>query len=171
MESTFYCYCDLNIGEMLTIGTSADREIQRTLMELLNQMDGFDILGQTKLIMATNRPDTLDPALLRPGRLDRKIEIPLPNEQGRLEVLKIHALGIAKHGEIDYEALVKLSEGFNGADLRNICTEAGTHYIDCLGMFAIREEREYIVQDDLMKAVRKVAESKKLEGKLDYQKV
>jgi len=63
-------------------------------------MDGFDYLGQTKLIMATNRPDTLDPALLRPGRLDRKIEIPLPNEQGRLEILKIHAAPITKHGEI-----------------------------------------------------------------------
>lgn len=69
-------------------------------MELLNQMDGFDSLGQVKMIMATNRPDTLDPALLRPGRLDRKIEIPLPNEQARLEILKIHAGPISKHGEI-----------------------------------------------------------------------
>lgn len=65
---------------------------------------------QVKMIMATNRPDVLDPALLRPGRLDRKIEIPLPNEQSRTEVLKIHAAGIAKHGEIDYEAVVKLAE-------------------------------------------------------------
>jgi 26S proteasome regulatory subunit T4 len=87
-------------GRRFSEGTSADREIQRTLMELLNQMDGFDYLGQTKLIMATNRPDTLDPALLRPGRLDRKVEIPLPNEQGRMEVLKIHAAPITKHGEI-----------------------------------------------------------------------
>ncbi|KPJ10370.1 26S protease regulatory subunit 10B [Papilio machaon] len=70
-------------GRRFSEGTSADREIQRTLMELLNQMDGFDSLGQVKIIMATNRPDTLDPALLRPGRLDRKIEIPLPNEQAR----------------------------------------------------------------------------------------
>uniref|UniRef100_A0A7S3A6T7 Uncharacterized protein n=1 Tax=Rhodosorus marinus TaxID=101924 RepID=A0A7S3A6T7_9RHOD len=108
-----------------SLGTSADREIQRTLMELLTQLDGFDDLGKVKLIMATNRPDVLDPALLRPGRLDRKIEIALPNEQGRLEVMKIHAAKITKHGEIDYEAIVKLSDGFNGADLRNICTEAG----------------------------------------------
>jgi 26S proteasome regulatory subunit T4 len=78
-------------------------------MQLLNQMDGFDYLGQTKLIMATNRPDTLDPALLRPGRLDRKIEIPLPNEQGRLEILKIHSVGIAKHGELG-KGHVKYSE-------------------------------------------------------------
>ncbi|KAJ2133392.1 26S proteasome subunit rpt4 [Coemansia sp. RSA 1807] len=150
-------------GRRFSEGTSADREIQRTLMELLNQMDGFDSLGKIKMIMATNRPDTLDPALLRPGRLDRKIEIPLPNEQGRTEILKIHAASIAKHGEIDYEAIVKLSDGFNGADLRNVCTEAG--------MFAIRDERDYVVQDDFMKAVRKVSDAKKLESKLDYEKL
>ncbi|RUP24326.1 P-loop containing nucleoside triphosphate hydrolase protein [Jimgerdemannia flammicorona] len=181
-------------GRRFSEGTSADREIQRTLMELLNQMDGFDYLGQTKLIMATNRPDTLDPALLRPGRLDRKIEIPLPNEQGRLEIIKIHSAGITKHGDIgewfgsweggdcenceqrgscsyfkhilfdaDYEAIVKLADGFNGADLRNVCTEAG--------MFAIREERDYVVQEDFMKAVRKVTDAKKLETKLDYEKL
>ncbi|KAG7201128.1 hypothetical protein KM043_003921 [Ampulex compressa] len=150
-------------GRRFSEGTSADREIQRTLMELLNQMDGFDSLGQVKMIMATNRPDTLDPALLRPGRLDRKIEIPLPNEQARLEILKIHALLIAKHGEIDYEAVVKLSDGFNGADLRNVCTEAG--------LFAIRLEREYVIQEDFMKAVRKVSDNKKLESKLDYKPV
>mgnify|MGYP004712575179 CR=1 FL=1 len=124
---------------------------------------------QVKMIMATNRPDVLDPALLRPGRLDRKIEIPLPNEQSRMEILKIHAAGIAKHGEIDYEAVVKLAEvtrismlpaidfpninqslqpvailqGFNGADLRNICTEAG--------MSAIRSERDYVIHEDFMK--------------------
>jgi len=150
-------------GRRFSEGTSADREIQRTLMELLNQMDGFDYLGQTKLIMATNRPDTLDPALLRPGRLDRKVEIPLPNEQGRMEILKIHASPITKHGDIDYEAIVKLSDGFNGADLRNVCTESG--------MFAIREERDFVIQEDFMKAVRKVADAKKLETKLDYEKL
>ncbi|KAH9000091.1 26S proteasome regulatory complex ATPase RPT4 [Lactarius akahatsu] len=146
-------------GRRFSEGTSADREIQRTLMELLNQMDGFDSLGRTKLIMATNRPDTLDPALLRPGRLDRKIEVPLPNEQARLEILKIHAAPVNKHGEIDYEAIVKLSDGFNGADLRNVVTEAG--------MFAIRDDREYIQQEDLTKAARKVGEAKKHETKLD----
>jgi 26S proteasome regulatory subunit T4 len=150
-------------GRRFSEGTSADREIQRTLMELLNQMDGFDVLGKVKMIMATNRPDTLDPALLRPGRLDRKIEIPLPNEQARMEVLKIHANPITKHGEIDFEAVVKLSDGFNGADLRNVCTEAG--------LFAIRSEREYVIDEDFMKAVRKVSENKKLETKLDYKPV
>jgi len=150
-------------GRRFSEGTSADREIQRTLMELLNQMDGFDVLGKVKMIMATNRPDTLDPALLRPGRLDRKIEIPLPNEQARMEILKIHSNPITKHGDIDYEAVVKLSDGFNGADLRNVCTEAG--------LFAIRAEREYVIDEDFMKAVRKVAENKKLETKLDYKPV
>ncbi|KAG8728814.1 26S proteasome subunit rpt4 [Ceratobasidium sp. 428] len=147
-------------GRRFSEGTSADREIQRTLMELLNQMDGFDSLGKTKLIMATNRPDTLDPALLRPGRLDRKIEIPLPNEQARLEILKIHAAPVNKHGEIDYEAIVKLSDGFNGADLRNVVTEAG--------MFAIRDDREYITQEDLTKAARKVSDAKKHESQCHF---
>lgn len=150
-------------GRRFSEGTSADREIQRTLMELLNQMDGFDTLGKVKIIMATNRPDTLDPALMRPGRLDRKIEISLPNEQGRLDILKIHSTHIAKRGDIDYEAVVKLSDGFNGADLRNVCTEAG--------MFAIRAERDYVIDEDFMKAVRKVVESKKLESKLDYKPI
>lgn len=137
-------------------GTSADREVQRTLMELLAQLDGFDSLGKVKLVAATNRPDVLDPALMRPGRLDRKIEIPLPNEQARAEILKIHASKITKHGEIDYESIIKLADGFNGADLRNVCTEAG--------MFAIRDERDYVVQEDFMKAARKLAEAKKLEA-------
>merc|ERR1711881_105521 len=150
-------------GKRAGEGTSADREIQRTLMELLNQLDGFEALGQVKIVMATNRPDILDPALLRPGRLDRKIEIPLPNEQARMEILKIHSNPITKHGDIDYEAVVKLSDGFNGADLRNVCTEAG--------LFAIRAEREYVIDEDFMKAVRKVAENKKLETKLDYKPV
>ncbi|KAK7906818.1 hypothetical protein WMY93_015430 [Mugilogobius chulae] len=150
-------------GRRFSEGTSADREIQRTLMELLNQMDGFDTLHRVKMIMATNRPDTLDPALLRPGRLDRKIHIELPNEQARLDILKIHSSPITKHGELDFEAIVKLSDGFNGADLRNVCTEAG--------LFAIRSDREYVTQEDFMKAVRKVADSKKLESKLDYKPV
>lgn len=115
-------------GRRFSEGTSADREIQRTLMELLNQLDGFDYLGKTKIIMATNRPDTLDPALLRAGRLDRKIEIPLPNEVGRLEILKIHTSTVQLDGDIDFESVVKMSDGLNGADLRNVVTEA---YVFC----------------------------------------
>ena len=150
-------------GKRSNDGSSSDREIHRTLMELLNQLDGFDDLGKVKVVMATNRPDVLDAALLRPGRLDRKIEISLPNEQGRSDILKIHAKPMTKKGEVDYEAIAKLSDGFNGADLRNICTEAG--------MFAIRQLREYVIQDDFMKATRKIKEVKGLESKIDYSKV
>jgi len=132
-------------------------------MELLNQLDGFDDLGTVKVVMATNRPDVLDPALLRPGRLDRKVEIPLPNELSRLEIVKIHAKNIAIKGEVDFESIAKLSEDFNGADLRNICSEAG--------MMAIRADRDHVIEEDFMKATRKIKESKKLESKLDYSKI
>ena len=114
-------------------------------MELLNQLDGFDDLGKVKVVMATNRPDVLDPALLRPGRLDRKVEIPLPNELSRLEIVKIHAKNISKKGEVDFEAIAKLAEDFNGADLRNVCTEAG--------MMAIRADRDYVSEEEFMKAI------------------
>ncbi|MCJ1296999.1 26S protease regulatory subunit 10B [Xylographa carneopallida] len=182
-------------GRRFSQGTSADREIQRTLMELLNQLDGFDELGRVKMVMATNRPDTLDPALLRPGRLDRKIEIPIPSESNRLDILKIHSANVSKHGEIDYESVVKLCEGFNGADLRNgqhstahrtyqallsgTCQQR-THpscmfvvhtVVTEAGMFAIRVERGYVIEEDFMKAARKIMETKKLEGKLEYEKV
>lgn len=150
-------------GKRFSEGTSADREIQRTLMELLNQMDGFNALGKVKMVMATNRPDILDPALLRPGRLDRKIEIPLPNLGSRIEIMKIHAGPLSKKGDIDFESVCKIADGFNGADLRNIATEAG--------MYAIRAERDYIIEEDFMAAARKIAENKKLEGTLEYQKV
>ena len=162
--------CIIFIDEIDAIGgkrtddaSSSDREIHRTLMEMLNQIDGFDELGRVKVIMATNRPDVLDPALLRPGRLDRKIEIGLPNESGRVDILKIHSKPMTKKGEIEYEALAKITDGFNGADLRNVCTEAG--------MFAIRDQREYTVQEDFMQAARKIKEGKKLESKLDYNKI
>ena len=150
-------------GKRTDDASSSDREIHRTLMEMLNQIDGFDELGKVKVIMATNRPDVLDPALLRPGRLDRKIEIPLPNESGRIDILKIHSKPMTKKGEIDYESLAKITDEFNGADLRNVCTEAG--------MFAIRDQREYTIQEDFMRAARKIKEAKKLESKLDYNKI
>ena len=162
--------CIIFIDEIDAIGgkrtdesQSSDREVHRTLMEMLNQIDGFDELGKVKVIMATNRPDVLDPALLRPGRLDRKIEIPLPNESGRVDILKIHSKPMTKKGEIEYEALGKITDDFNGADLRNVCTEAG--------MFAIRDQREYVLQEDFMKAARKIKDAKKLESKLDYNKI
>ncbi|KCZ80764.1 hypothetical protein H312_01822 [Anncaliia algerae PRA339] len=160
--------CIIFLDEIDAIGakrtsesSSSDREVQRTLMELLNQMDGFKDLDDVKIIMATNRPDILDPALLRPGRLDRKIEIPLPNDQGRKEILKIHTQEMNKE-ELDFDVLCKLTDKFNGADLRNVCTEAG--------MFALREERDYTVQEDFVKACRKILSTKKLESKMDYKR-
>ena len=90
---------------------SSDREIHRTLMEMLNQIDGFDELGKVKVIMATNRPDVLDPALLRPGRLDRKIEIPLPNESGRVDILKINSKPMMKKEKLNMKHLEKLQMG------------------------------------------------------------
>ncbi|MEN2497039.1 MAG: 26S protease regulatory subunit 10B [Marteilia pararefringens] len=150
-------------GRRFSEGTSADREIQRTLMELLNQMDGFDALNQVKIIMATNRSDVLDPALLRPGRLDRKIEIKLPNLNGRIAILEIHSKHMKKSEGIDLEAIAKVCEEFNGADLRNMCTEAGLN--------AIREDRNCVTEEDFMKGARKVLQNKKLESKLDYKQV
>lgn len=120
-------------------------------------------MGRVKIIMATNRPDVLDPALLRPGRLDRKVEIPLPNESARVEIIKIHAKCITIKGSVDFEAIAKITDDFNGADLRNVCTEAG--------MFAIKDGREYVVEEDFMKAARKIKDTKKLESKMDYSKI
>lgn len=150
-------------GKRSSDSNSSDREIQRVLMELLNQLDGFSELDRVKVIMATNRPDILDPALMRPGRLDRKIEIPLPNVAARTEILRIHSAKMTVQGDVDFEAVVKLADGFNGADIRNVCTEAG--------MFALRNERDYVIEDDFMKAVRKLQEAKKLENPLSYGKV
>ncbi|VVA95355.1 unnamed protein product [Arabis nemorensis] len=135
-------------------------DCDRILIELLSQLDGFNELDKVKVIFATNRPDVLDPALVRPGRIDKKIEVPLPNQDSRLRILKIHASGITKQGEIDYESVAKLSEGFNGADMCNICTEAG--------MLALRAKRDYVVTNDFIKAVRKLGEAKKLESSAQY---
>lgn len=161
--------CIIFLDEIDAIGgkrtgdsSSSDREVQRTLMELLNQLDGFKDLDNVKVIMATNRPDILDPALMRPGRLDRKIEVPLPNDQARKEILHIHSDDMEKGEEINYDMLVKLTSGFNGADLRNVCTEAG--------MFALREDRDYVISDDFIRSARKIASTKKLESRMDYKK-
>ncbi len=127
--------------------TGGDREVQRTLMQLLAEMDGFESKGDVKIIAATNRPDILDPAILRPGRFDRIIEVPAPNEEGRLEILKIHTKNMNLK-DVDLKKVAEMTEGCVGADLKAICTEAG--------MFAIREGREYITMDDFLKAIEKV---------------
>lgn len=128
--------------------TSGDREVQRTLMQLLAGMDGFENRGDVKIIGATNRIDILDRALLRPGRFDRIIEIPLPDEQGRLSILKVHSRALTIDEHVDLGEIAKQTDGKNGADLRAICMEAG--------MFAIRKERPAITQEDFLAAIQKI---------------
>jgi proteasome regulatory subunit len=128
--------------------TSGDREVQRTLMQLLAGMDGFENRGDVKIIGATNRIDILDRALLRPGRFDRIIEIPLPDETGRLAILNVHCRLLTMDETVDLAKVARLTDGKNGADLHAICMEAG--------MFAIRKDRPAITHDDFLLAIDKV---------------
>jgi len=134
--------------------TSGDREVQRTLMQLLAEMDGFDPRGEVKLIAATNRLDMLDPALLRPGRFDRVIEIPMPNREARESILKIHSAGMNLDDDVDLKSIAYLAEGSSGADLKALSTEAG--------MFAIREERTTVYQSDFDAAAAKILHKDKI---------
>mmetsp|Transcript_11167 Transcript_11167/g.25371 ORF Transcript_11167/g.25371 Transcript_11167/m.25371 type:complete len:441 (-) Transcript_11167:62-1384(-) len=147
--------CILFIDEVDAIGGSrggdeahGDNEVQRTMLEIVNQLDGFDARGNVKVLMATNRPDTLDPALLRPGRLDRKIEFGLPDLEGRTHIFKIHAKTMAMDRNIRFELLSRLCPNTTGAELRSVCTEAG--------MYAIRARRKSISEKDLIDAINKV---------------
>ncbi|MGA8092011.1 MAG: proteasome-activating nucleotidase, partial [Thermoplasmata archaeon] len=141
-------------AKRLEVATSGDREVQRTLMQLLAEMDGFEPLANVKIIAATNRPDILDDALLRPGRFDRIIEIPVPTYGGRAEIFKIHTRGMALHEPIDFEVLANRCEGATGADIKAICTEAG--------MWAIREERDSVTTADFDRAIEKVVGEEEL---------
>jgi proteasome regulatory subunit len=139
--------------------TSGDREVQRTLMQLLAEMDGFDPRGEVKLIAATNRLDMLDPALLRPGRFDRVIEIPMPNKDAIQSILKIHTHGMSLDEEVNLKQIAELAEGASGADLRALATEAG--------MYAIREERITIYQTDFENAAAKILRKEKINEPAD----
>lgn len=136
----------------LDLATSGDREVQRTLMQLLSELDGFNPRGDVKVVAATNRIDILDPAMLRPGRFDRIIEIPMPNVESRTAIFKIHSSGMNIKGDIDIDYLVQMTDGTSGADIKNICTEAG--------MFAIRTNKDYVVNDDFMDAIKKITGEK-----------
>lgn len=129
-------------------GDGEDNEVQRTMLELINQLDGFDSRGNIKVLMATNRPDTLDPALLRPGRLDRKIEFGLPDLEGRTKILEINARVMSVEKNIRFDLISRLCNGATGAELRSVCIEAG--------MFAIRDRRKVATENDFFKAVDKV---------------
>jgi len=143
-------------SQRLKIATSGDREVQRTLMQLLSELDGFEQRGDVKIIGATNRVDILDPALLRPGRFDRMIDFPIPDEEARFAIFKIHTRSLTLSENINIKKLVDLTEGATGADIKAICTEAG--------MFAIRKEAEAICEIDFIDAVDKVMSKVKSKG-------
>ncbi len=135
-------------AKRLELATSGDREVQRTLMQILAELDGFNPLGDVKIIGATNRPDILDEALLRPGRFDRIIEIPIPSFDSRVEIFGIHSRRMNLDESVNIDDLASKSEGATGADIKAICTEAG--------MFAIRENRDVVAMSDLERAISKV---------------
>ncbi|MEE8167823.1 MAG: proteasome-activating nucleotidase [Candidatus Hydrothermarchaeales archaeon] len=135
-------------AKRLDAATSGDREVQRTLMQLLAEMDGFNPRGDVRLIAATNRPDILDPAMLRPGRFDRLIEIPMPDFNDRAEIFKIHSRRMNMSKDVSLEDLAMQTDGSSGADIKAICTEAG--------MFTIREGQDTVLQADFEKAIAKV---------------
>lgn len=125
-----------------------DSEVQRTMLELLNQLDGFEATSTIKVLMATNRLDILDPALIRPGRIDRKIEFPNPNEDARYDILKIHSRKMNLTRGIDLKKIAGMMPNASGAETKAVCTEAG--------MYALRERRVHVRQDDFELAVTKV---------------
>ncbi|VDN01425.1 unnamed protein product [Thelazia callipaeda] len=127
---------------------ASDSEVQRTMLELLNQLDGFEATKNIKVIMATNRIDILDPALLRPGRIDRKIEFPAPDEKARADILKIHSRKMNLMRGINMKKIAEAIPGASGAEVKAVCTEAG--------MFALRERRIHVTQEDFEMAVGKV---------------
>jgi 26S proteasome regulatory subunit T1 len=130
-----------------------DNEVQRTMLQIVTELDGFDARGNIKVLMATNRPDTLDPALLRPGRLDRKVEFGLPDLEGRGHILKIHSKRMSCDRDIRFELIARLCPNTTGAELHSVCTEAG--------MFAIRARRKSVSEKDFLESVNKVVKGYK----------
>ncbi|MFA4934372.1 MAG: proteasome-activating nucleotidase [Candidatus Methanoperedens sp.] len=128
-------------------GTTGSSEVNRTMVQLLAELDGFDTRGDVRIVAATNRIDLLDPALLRPGRFDRIIEVPMPDADGRREIFKIHTRNM-KLEAVDFEELVKITEGLNGAELKAIVTEAG--------MFVIRRKGRAVTMQDFKDAYNKM---------------
>nr|WCZ58323.1 26S proteasome regulatory subunit 8 [Paratrimastix eleionoma] len=135
-------------GSRVESSSGGDSEVQRTMLELLNQLDGFESTQNIKILMATNRIDILDAALLRPGRIDRKIEFPNPNQAARLDILKIHSKKMNLTRGINLNRIAELMGGCSGADLKAVCTEAG--------MYALRERRVHVTGEDFEMAAAKV---------------
>ncbi|CAI9286221.1 unnamed protein product [Lactuca saligna] len=144
----FFDEVDAIGGARFDDGAGGDNEVQRTMLEIVNQLDGFDARGNIKVLMATNRPDTLDPALLRPGRLDRKVEFGLPDMESRTQIFKIHTRTMNCERDVRFELLARLCPNSTGADIRSVCTEAG--------MYAIRARRKTVTEKDFLDAVNKV---------------
>ena len=145
---------DAIAAERMEDATSGDREVQRTLMQLMAELDGFDTRGDVKFIGATNRADILDSALLRPGRFDRIIEFPIPDEKAREAIFKVHIRPLHVHKDVNLKNLVKLTDETTGADIKAICMEAG--------MFAIRRDADIITNEDFINAVNKITKKDKL---------
>ena len=133
--------------------TNGDREVQRTMLELLNQLDGFSSDDRVKIIAATNRADILDPALLRSGRLDRKIEFPHPNEDARAQIMEIHSRKMNLSGEVNFDELARSTDDFNAAQLKAVCVEAG--------MLALRRDSEIVNHEDFVEGITQVQAKKK----------
>mmetsp|Transcript_4821 Transcript_4821/g.5574 ORF Transcript_4821/g.5574 Transcript_4821/m.5574 type:complete len:460 (+) Transcript_4821:125-1504(+) len=131
----------------------SDNEVQRTMLQIVTELDGFDARGNVKVLMATNRPDTLDPALLRPGRLDRKVEFGLPDLEGRGHILKIHSKRMNCDRDIRFELIARLCPNTTGAELHSVCTEAG--------MYSIRARRKSVSEKDFLDSVNKVVKGYK----------
>jgi proteasome regulatory subunit len=131
--------------------TSGDAEVQRTMMQLLAEMDGFEDRGQISIIAATNRFDMLDRAILRPGRFDRLIEVPKPDFEGREMIFEIHTRGMNVAADVDFAQLADLAAGASGADIKAVCTEAG--------MYAIRDDRREVTTGDFEQAWRKIQQA------------
>ena len=138
-------------AKRLDVTTSGDREVQRTLMQLLSELDGFTPTSNIKIIGATNRPDILDDALLRPGRFDRIVDVGLPDHDARQQIFTIHLRRMNVAEEVSPNKLADLTEGASGAEIKSICTEAG--------MLAIRDNRDTVLEDDFLKAKTKVLEA------------
>jgi 26S proteasome regulatory subunit T1 len=131
----------------------SDNEVSRTMLQIVTELDGFDSRGNIKVLMATNRPDTLDPALLRPGRLDRKVEFGLPDLEGRGHILKIHSKRMSCDRDIRFELIARLCPNTTGAELHSVCTEAG--------MYSIRARRKSVSEKDFLDSVNKVVKGYK----------
>lgn len=149
---------DALAAKRIELGTSGEREVQRTFMQLLAELDGFKPLGNVKIIGCTNRKDILDTAIIRPGRLDRLIEIGLPNKEGISQIFKIHSKKMAMEKNINIESFLRKMQGMSGAEVQAICTEAG--------YFAIRNERTQVSEKDFLDAVEKIL--KKEEGEKEF---